>query len=202
MKVPAEHWDTILIYLSVKKLDAETKKQWSLAQADALPTKNEFVDFLVARARALADSTKPNTTASAEKRKTTSSHHSSKARSAPPSCPKCPGSHYLNKCPAFISRSIADRQSLITDYRRCSSCLGTHTTAYCKMKWTCLICGERHHYLLHKEGTQQNSKYNPAFSSAASTLHKTVYSAHSKANAETSSVILLGTLEVGASHPG
>ncbi len=79
--------------------------------------------------------------------------------------------------------------------------MGTHTTAYCKMKWTCLICGERHHYLLHKEGTQQNSKYNPAFSSAASTLHKTVYSAHSKANAETSSVILLGTLEVGASHP-
>ena len=39
-KVPVDHWDTILIFLSIKKLDGETKKQWSLAQkGDALPTK-------------------------------------------------------------------------------------------------------------------------------------------------------------------
>jgi hypothetical protein len=197
LKVPVQHWDTIIIYLSVKKLAGETKKQWSLAQEDTLPTKKDFVDFLESRARALADSS-PQPIATEKKK--TSSHHST-TKSAPV-CPMCSSAHYLNKCPTFLTLSTADRQKLVTEKRKCMSCLGSHNTDECRMKWKCLICGGKHHHLLHTAGMStntNNSNHTSSFSSA--TKLNGTSSSHMDSLEHARSVILMGTLTVKTSGP-
>ena len=53
--VPVEHWDLILIYLSLKKIDSESKKQWALGIKTSIPKMTEFLEFLEIRARALVN---------------------------------------------------------------------------------------------------------------------------------------------------
>ena len=52
-EVPVQHWDLIMVYHSLKKLDRESRKQWSLDQDEDLPTLDEFIKFVESRAHAL-----------------------------------------------------------------------------------------------------------------------------------------------------
>jgi hypothetical protein len=51
--VAVEHWDLILIYLTLKKMDMGSKRQWALDLKADIPTMKDFLEFLEKRARAL-----------------------------------------------------------------------------------------------------------------------------------------------------
>jgi hypothetical protein len=198
MKVHVEHWDTIIIYLSVKKLDSKTKQQLSLTQGDALPTKQEFVNFLEARARALADSTTKFTT---ENKKITSSHHSSASSKSTPVCVKCGETHFLKKCSSFLQLPPDERHKLVTE-KRCVTCLGPYDTSQCWKNWKCLICGGGHHHLLHKEGMNNNIKSNPVtYFSSVTRPNSLISLNHTMCPADEKRVILMGTFTVITSGP-
>src|SRR5207237_2334295 len=56
LNVPIQHWDIILIYHALKKIDQETRKEWLLTQSSSLPVLQDFTDYLEKRASALAES--------------------------------------------------------------------------------------------------------------------------------------------------
>ena len=161
MKIPVENWDIIIIYYSLKKLDNESRKEWSLSQKTDLPKLQQFVEFLEARARALADSN-PNSSAST---KTQAKAHNSNASastsgtrrgsnhsSSPTTCHCCAGNHPLFKCGKFSELSAVERAEAIKGKQICNNCFSSnHATSKCDVKGSCRICHKRHNTLLHRE---------------------------------------------------
>jgi hypothetical protein len=148
--VKVDEWDLILIYLALKKLDPESKKQWALDLKTDLPTMKEFLEFLETRARALttsSSSSKGSQSSSGKKLPSSSAHHASSNVRV---CVKCDQAHLLHHCPVFVSNTLAERKDLVTKKKLCLNCLfAGHSVANCKMKFCCNACGERHHSLLH-----------------------------------------------------
>jgi hypothetical protein len=161
-------WDTILIYYSVKKLDPETRKQWSLDQAEEtdLPELKEFVTFIESRARALADSNSSSSSqkrfissgqSSSEKKNLSSSHHVS-TESSSRSCLKCSKPHHLYQCNDFAAMGVQDRKSLVVDNKLCFNCMFSgHSSRNCPVNFKCRHCGLKHHRLLHQDSTTESS---------------------------------------------
>jgi len=182
LKVPVDTWDLILIYLVVKKLPAETAKQWALKKSD-LPTLKDLLDFLETRARGLASVPASQTQSTSSK--SVSSHHVKKGKdtSTPHSCIKCSGEHYLFHCPDFKAFSIPDKSNFLKQKKLCNNCLRPdHGAANCPNKKSCFKCGQRHHTLLHVD--------------PPSTPSPTVSSNHCTVSSPREKVILLGTLLV------
>lgn len=55
IKRPVEHWDDLIVFILVQKLDKVTRREWEFKQGDttANPTFQELESFLSARIRAL-----------------------------------------------------------------------------------------------------------------------------------------------------
>ena len=65
-------------------------------------------------------------------------------------CYFCKGSHMLNACKTFSSRSIAERREFVKEHRLCFSCLGAnHRAASCKRKGLCAVCHKAHPTAMH-----------------------------------------------------
>jgi Protein of unknown function (DUF1759). len=139
MKVPVEHWDVIISYLIVDKLDRESKQQWELnIKSGDIPELSELIAFLDKRSRALSNLSASRHRVSAADNQVTSSD----------GCPKCRGNHFLNKCHEFTCYSLEDKKKFVEDNDVCENCLrGGHTTDQCRSTG-CRKCGNRHHTMI------------------------------------------------------
>ena len=63
--------------------------------------------------------------------------------------------HYINQCKTFISKSAADRMTIVKRKHACYNCMGLHPGKSCKSKFRCKVqgCRARHHTLLHEAFT-------------------------------------------------
>ena len=65
-------------------------------------------------------------------------------------CPLCSGSHYLDDCKLFLSKSVSERKGLAVEKGLCFACLkGKHPSKYCKSRLQCKVCSKLHPTSLH-----------------------------------------------------
>jgi hypothetical protein len=153
--------EIIFIYFVRKKLDPESRRQWSLDQKNALPKMTELIDWLENRALALTNqpssTSRPTNPPSVPHRPKTALTATQEGAGGT-GCPACSGHHSIYSCPAFKSMSLAQRKSCVSSHGLCYNCLGKHLVSACQSQRTCNNCSKQHHTLLHNDSTPQQPK--------------------------------------------
>ncbi|KAF2888054.1 hypothetical protein ILUMI_18119, partial [Ignelater luminosus] len=161
LQVPVKHWDRILIYLSVHKLDPYTKREWENHSKDMdAPTFDEFIKFLAQRCKILESSAKhfdarSNCTKKNDSKTFLCSNINNKPMQSPKHkdtpCPFCKSMHAIYHCEKFKNLSVKARYDEILRLKVCLNCLRFgHTNADCKSSG-CKTCGKRHNTLLQRD---------------------------------------------------
>ncbi|XP_070529962.1 uncharacterized protein [Cardiocondyla obscurior] len=180
---PKDLWSDILVHIICQRLDASSRKSWSIKTSDSddLPSYTDLLEFLRHRRRALDDLVVPASrqiVAKPSPRKITAStassnlapvpaaavspvsapanaHHVSSPAGPASRCPICQARHYFNSCPSFVKGSLSHRRSLVQTHKRCFNCLGgNHVSRDCPSKYTCRTCHQKHHSLLHDDASE------------------------------------------------
>ncbi|XP_044573411.1 uncharacterized protein LOC123257655 [Drosophila ananassae] len=152
--------DCGIIYLTLEKLDADTRRRWIERSVETdSPTLEEFFKFLDARCEELELSKRETiggkTTASIgdKTRKVTHSLVVLEGNK----CSKCHSTeHRLYGCQQFLDMSAGQRFSFAKENALCYNCLNPgHGVRKCKSTFKCRQCKGQHHSLLHLQRTQQ-----------------------------------------------
>ena len=156
---PVEHWDSLLIFWLVEKLDPESKKQWQLSNPGTdVPKWEVLVRFLDTRSRALEHGNFKETPQTATSSKVaTNAERRIQSYSSVSACSEaCEETHKLHNCPSFRNMSVSDRMKIVRSRRACFNCLQSgHNLGDCTSKYTCRECKLKHHTLLYREKPQQ-----------------------------------------------
>ncbi|CAH0725011.1 unnamed protein product, partial [Brenthis ino] len=79
-----------------------------------------------------------------------------------PTCEVCKGTHRIYDCENFKSKTIEERQALVTNLRLCRNCLRRgHDVYYCRAR-SCRKCKRRHNSLICSNGKQSCPQGNAA----------------------------------------
>lgn len=215
LQIQVDKWDVIMVFLSLTKLEEETKKQWLLTQGNELPKLSELLEYLEKRATALTES--PKSTGKGKLTQFASSHHTIQG-DFKKICVNCGKDHPLHSCPHFKFLSAPEKSAWVKKENNvCFNCLGHHHVNECKSKKSCQHCGKRHHTLLHfdrkssasaptaksasagsgSSATRPSISQNPpkeATPSSSSQGHVT--SGHTSSAFSSNSVVLMATLVV------
>lgn len=181
---PTEHWDTLIIYLVVSKLDAATEREWEQHKGSLLPSGDCLskikLDALIKFLRDKADildtlsvsHSKSNFPQSSDHRRQTINTQSQarahcnittdKSKSKPSQqntrtrpCIMCDELHSLYSCSRFLSLNTRDRFNFVQDKHLCENCLRSgHTPSDCRYG-SCRKCDKKHNSLLHNDETDK-----------------------------------------------
>ncbi|XP_065369024.1 uncharacterized protein LOC135961453 [Calliphora vicina] len=168
LKIDTSNWDVIFVFISAKCLPDISLHLWQqhLGNSKELPSWKEMDSFLTCRYQSLegfADIRTSSADSQNFPRKTHNKKHApdqskkintfqtkvitDKAKK----CSLCNDSHTLRLCPIFLSMSVEDRYSVAKKQKRCTNCLASsHDYKMCKSQYTCSICKQKHHSLLHR----------------------------------------------------
>lgn len=163
---PVNHWDSILVYFTIRCLDPNTVRAWELelGSSTECPKWSQLGDFIVNRMRSLqaldrASSSKLNQPQSGSNSKNSSTgnrqprsqsfQHNTSINPVIKSCPVCDSDHLIYKCPEYGSKAIERRMEIIRKKGLCFNCLGSHLLTSCPSTRRCLKCGKRHHTSIH-----------------------------------------------------
>ncbi|XP_071056931.1 uncharacterized protein [Onthophagus taurus] len=154
LKCPIQHWDYILVYVIVRKLDTDAVKEWerSIGNHRDPSTFDELEDFLMNRIHTLEavenlqSSRKVYSISTGSKVSSVKAHN---AYSPVNGCVMCNSAHYISSCPAYLSKSPAERQDFVISRKLCFNCLGSHTVNKCRVSKRCRVCRKSHHTSLH-----------------------------------------------------
>jgi len=164
LQVEIGTWDAIMVFLSLTKLDEETKRQWLLLQDNELPKLVDLLEYLEKRATALAES--PKSSSKAKSTPFASSHHTTSDGQSSRSCINCKENHSLFYCPKFKALTVSDRLKFVAEQKVCPNCFSAdhQYTRECKSKYKCKICDKSHNTLVHyeKRPRQQGSHQSNA----------------------------------------
>lgn len=176
---PVSHWDDLLVFLTVQKLDARSCKEWemSLGSKTEYPTYKELDTFLANRIRALesmqlcnasyASGKQTSNSLPKAKRPSTFRAHVSTVAAKP--CLLCNASHSLAQCAQFKAKSPDDRRAVAKEHRCCFNCLKPgHMPRNCQVKQNCSVCHRRHHTLIHTEQAEATTVLQTSSTSAPS----------------------------------
>ena len=109
-------------------------------------------------------------------------------------CLVCGSDHRLWHCVRFKQMSVVARQDLVKQKHLCLNCMGSgHGVRECRSKFSCKICGKKHHTMLHGE-----SNSSPAHSAG----HQGGSSVGGATSATTGSVASPDDTVSAPSHPG
>ncbi|XP_044575140.1 uncharacterized protein LOC123258948 [Cotesia glomerata] len=164
--VPVDHWDLIIIHLTLRRLPPAVREDWetSLGLTDNMPTYVQLHEFLKSKVRAWenlepasgpkkqSEGHKSGDSRSNKPQKTTSSYTATQYKAKPRrNCPLCPEKHYMLFCPIFKAATLEERIDIVEKYRLCYNCLGPHRVADCKTAQGCRKCSQRHHTSIHRD---------------------------------------------------
>ncbi|XP_070162518.1 uncharacterized protein [Polyergus mexicanus] len=198
-RTPSNLWNDILVHLLSQKLDAATRKAWTLHthHVDTPPTYEDLNKFLFSRIRALEECAFNSTAKPASKSATSSRVNVATASTvALAACPLCKARHYLNACPEFIGKNATQRRETVKRFKRCFNCLSArHSAQECKSKYTCRSCDKRHHTMLHAESDSSSGSYTltPQLSPSATISADTVNSLSASTKPGVRPPVLLAT---------
>lgn len=154
LRLPVEHWDTVIIYLSTNKFDNATREEWekeiSSNPTDQMPTLEEIMSFLEKRCLMLEMTDKGKSQAET----TTTGKKTDKKvmlAAAASTCPHCGSSHLIFQCEKFLKLSPQERYVEVRQKRLCTNCFKTgHRGKDCRGS-SCRKCNLKHNTLLHKD---------------------------------------------------
>lgn len=155
--LPVQHWDAIVVYIIVAKLDNESHKQWeetvSGDGSETLPSFDKLKEFLETRFRTMEMIESSNKGFKPTKPK---SFHTT-AVTTQPQCAFCNEAHYICHCKKFTQLSVDERYNFVQKGGLCFNCLiPNHSVYNCKQTSTCRICNRKHHSLLHTDKKRIN----------------------------------------------
>lgn len=172
--LPVEHWDAMLVYILVERLDEVTKSAWEMHREQGIPTLVDVCTFLDRRARSSAHAhPDPDSRWSAKRRANSeqtrstgsvdgaarrgaiasssgSGGNSGPPRRALPPCRCCKGDHPLYHCPEFKNLNLAGRKQAVHDWKLCLNCLREgHEASKCNYG-PCVRCpnGRKHNSII------------------------------------------------------
>nr|XP_022914618.1 uncharacterized protein LOC111425084 [Onthophagus taurus] len=187
---PTDNWDTLLIYLAVSKLDADSNREWERKKSGLKKANLEnLLGFLKERADLLE--TLEN---GSGKRVTDKSKPKSKmflvADSGVKRCVNCNGEHYIQECSNSIKLTVQGRRDRVKQLKVCMNCLRSgHFVKQCRSS-SCKRCNSRHHTVLHLTHDRSDSPPQPTTSTQAHSLNFAQHANHSN--------ILLSTVTIHA----
>ena len=150
---PVNHWDDVLVFMVVERMDQESKRQWAMTlKGTTCPTFQELSKFIDPYVRGLnAGGVQPKATFKSNvggggDRQQTSSHHSA----TEDKCVVCSGPHPIFWCQKFKSLPSIEKTNTVKSKGLCINCLSsTHRTPDCKSQRKCKKCNKSHNTLLH-----------------------------------------------------
>lgn len=169
LKVPVQHWDSIIIFVMFQKLDSSSRELWEQQLKDStIPDLDGMYTFLEQRARALAASA--TTTPRVNPPKQQQQRHQAQNFHMEPSAQcklECVGNqHPMYLCRKFRDMSVPDRVSYLKSKNMCLNCFGEgHFSSKCGNKHSCKTCGSRHHTLIHQSSAPQRQQTSPSYNS-------------------------------------
>lgn len=150
---PTQHWDTILIFLLVSKLDKDTHRQWELTlNRNEMPTFAQLIEFIDARWQCLEMVLPLNmeVNKNPKPKSVKSIHH---AAITELKCVCCGKNHRLYQCDKFLNLSYDDKIDFIRSNNLCFNCLKVgHSSSRC-FSWGCRKCKKKHNTILHKSSS-------------------------------------------------
>ncbi|XP_072380604.1 uncharacterized protein [Diabrotica undecimpunctata] len=156
LEQPVEHWDALLKYILLEKLDSESVKEWEKANIGKVSQVSNLIYFLKTKADTLEryNLNKPNIQGTSVNNHVKFRHNSTKAlvstKSSFLSCSLCNQQHKLVHCSQFHSLDIPARINKVRRFKLCLNCLHSgHQQATCKYG-ECKKCNQKHHTLLHE----------------------------------------------------
>lgn len=152
---PVKHWDLLVIFLTVSKLDIGSLKRWEkkLGAASTPPSFDDLESFLISRIYTLEalERSQPRKSISGNPallRPLTGTR--SHAAAAPEqACALCAAGHYVSFCPKYQSKTPDQRREIIYEKNLCFNCLGPHLVKACRNSKRCRLCQQQHHTSLH-----------------------------------------------------
>lgn len=161
LNVNTDSWSPLIIFLTVQKLDQESRKDWETfsykSNTDDLPSWADLKGFLESKFRTL-ELVNPVNTMLIERTKEKSNQKRSFHITSPPekSCLLCNEKHSLCHCKQFAKMSVIERNNYVKSKNLCFNCMSTgHSALKCRLPMTCRICRRRHHTLLHSTRSEE-----------------------------------------------
>ena len=148
LKQPTEYWDTLLIYMIVKKLDSNSVREWELASPPD-PSLNDLMTFLKRRSDVL-EKIEVSKNIKGKDNSFTKERSSKVFVSEQIKCQFCRShTHKITNCSSFLKLNIQKRIEHVKKSKWCYNCfyLG-HTNKSCSYG-KCQKCGLKHHTLIH-----------------------------------------------------
>ena len=169
IKAAGERIDTFskfITYFVSTKLDKKTSEDWenSITATRTFPLFNDLERFIQGRMFSAESShedkmekvAKPQLKLNPKSKPKSAFAISQKSES----CALCKGSHLLQNCTGFLSKSAYDRYNLTKTMKLCFVCFGDHGIKGCPNKsspYKC-NCGKLHHHLLHFNFSSSNDR--------------------------------------------
>nr|XP_049467027.1 uncharacterized protein LOC125908356 [Anopheles coluzzii] len=167
LKEPVDSWDTPLSNMLLMKLDRATLLAWEKHSVhfkrdkysdviqfvedriQILKSTNNFASESGERSSKVAGSNRPP-----QARRSIANVASSRSTPTVTSSSKCllqcADGHLLRSCPVFNGKDVHQRREFVSSKHLCWNCLGdSHQVKACKSDYTCRICHQHHHTLLH-----------------------------------------------------
>nr|XP_022911183.1 uncharacterized protein LOC111422213 [Onthophagus taurus] len=173
---PIKHWDHILVYMIVRKLDVDTIKDWekSLVNNQNPPSYDELELFLLGRLHALETIEQLANRKINQNSATYNKNSNVKSLNASPfksTCVLCQASHYLSGCQQYLTKTPNQRSDFVVSKNLCFNCLGPHLRKNCRISKRCRICQKQHHTSLHdyKPSTDHTNSHSQKDSNNLST---------------------------------
>ena len=135
LRLPVNQWDAILVYWLLKKLDAESRKQFELAHpgTDVLTFK-ELTTFMDRQSRALessGDQPEVSTPKTTPKKVHQEAYSSTVEHSASCQMKVCNGSHSTSQCDHYKHLGTREKKAVVRMLKLCMNFLGRNFVADC-----------------------------------------------------------------------
>lgn len=170
---PTEHWDTLIIFIIVSKLDVAVEKEWEQFKRAKRSNSNDkitldsLIQFLTDKASMLemiqANHSINNKGSLEQSKKPQKSHclasvqNNKNKHNRTYTCSMCNGNHSLYSCSKFLGLSVTDRQSFVENKKLCKNCLRHGHAANDCYFGPCRKCNIKHNSLLHSECYKENA---------------------------------------------
>ncbi|XP_011688837.1 PREDICTED: uncharacterized protein LOC105450601 [Wasmannia auropunctata] len=158
---PIHHWDDILIFMIIQRLDSDIVNLWDLLRGptNELPTWKQFKEFFRNRLMNLkGHESRKGKLVSQLTPSNIKSHYQGKNKTVH-SCSFCSESHWSASCPQYTSKTVQQRVSLVQRHNLCFNCLGPHRASACRITTRCKKCAGKHHTTLYR-GNFENTRSN------------------------------------------